>query len=72
MQPNDVGRFRFCPACTAPVMAPDFASEDQDDPAFDYTSPRCSSCNRPWIACPCEPPTTHSAANPTANTHETG
>jgi hypothetical protein len=52
---DEVGRWRFCPACGRPLMAPEFASEDQDSEAFNFEDIRCSCCARPWIACPCTP-----------------
>ncbi len=55
MEKNEVGRFRFCPACGYPVMPAILESEDQNTDAFDPESPRCSCCKRPWIACPCTP-----------------
>jgi hypothetical protein len=47
---DDVGRFRFCPACARPVSEPIFDGE-----GFLIESQRCSGCDRPWPACPCEP-----------------
>ena len=55
MEVDDVGRWRFCPACGKPRSPPDMASEDQDDDHFDFEAVRCSGCERPWIACCCEP-----------------
>lgn len=55
MKVDDVGRWRFCPACGRPLMSPVFAIEDQDSAEFDYEAIRCSCCERPWIACPCAP-----------------
>lgn len=51
----DVGRFRFCPACAAPVGEPQFNTEDPDHESFEIEQARCSGCDRPWPACPCEP-----------------
>lgn len=55
MTPDEAGRWRFCPACGRPLMLPYFVSEDQNSDDFDYTAPRCSCCERPWVACPCTP-----------------
>lgn len=54
---NDVGVFRFCPACGRPVVRGDGLLTRSEDPDGDYVfeDVRCSCCNRPWIACPCTP-----------------
>lgn len=57
MDVDEVGRWRFCPACAAPLKAPAYSDEDQDDDRFNFEAPRCSTCERPWIACCCEPVT---------------
>ena len=59
MEPDEVGDFRFCPACGRPVirksMFYDLDEQDIDD--IDLQEVRCSCCDRPWIACPCTPVT---------------
>lgn len=55
MNVEDVGKFRFCPACAAPVGKAIFVKEDPDSDDFDPSEARCSTCERPWTACPCEP-----------------
>lgn len=55
MDVDDVGRWRFCPACAAPILFPWFPCEDPESDNFDFEEPRCSGCERPWIACSCEP-----------------
>lgn len=55
MNINEVGRWRFCPACGRPLREPNFDSEDQDSESFNHEDPVCSCCERPWIACPCTP-----------------
>ena len=55
MDVEDVGRWRYCPACAAPVLTAETDAEDPENEQFDFTAPRCSACDRPWIACPCEP-----------------
>lgn len=57
MDTSEIGKWRFCPACGRPVMKPEYDSEDPDSSGFDFESPRCSCCERPWIACPCTPET---------------
>lgn len=55
MDALDVGRFRYCPACGRSLLPPATEAEDPDSEAFDWEEPRCSCCDRPWIACPCTP-----------------
>jgi hypothetical protein len=55
MDVEEVGKWRFCPACGRPIMSPEFDSEDPESDSFDFESIRCSCCERPWIACPCTP-----------------
>ena len=56
---NEVGKFRFCPACGRTVirkwMSYDLDEQDIDD--INLKEIRCSCCNRPWGACPCTPVT---------------
>ena len=54
MDVDEVGRWRFCPACAKPLAEPEFDSENPDAPGFQWEDPRCSGCHRPWTACPCE------------------
>ena len=55
MNVDEVGKWRFCPACGRPLMELKFDSEDQDNESFNFEDIRCSCCERPWIACPCTP-----------------
>lgn len=55
MNVEQVGEWRYCPACARPLLPPRCDSEDPDDEHFDYLDPRCSCCQRPWSACPCTP-----------------
>lgn len=47
MDPEDVGLWRFCPACGRPS---DGLNYDNN-----YEAILCSCCDRPWVACPCTP-----------------
>jgi len=55
MDVEDVGTFRYCPACARPIGEAEFLSEDPATKGYDLESVRCSCCERPWIACPCTP-----------------
>jgi hypothetical protein len=55
MDVNEVGIWRFCPACGRPIMESEFTSEDSNSEFFNFEEVRCSCCERPWIACPCTP-----------------
>ena len=49
MTPEEVGKFRYCPACGRPSTGPEYGDEDN------FEEQECSCCDRPWIACPCSP-----------------
>ncbi len=47
---ENVGNFNFCPACGRRAHEPEYVSAAEDLEEW-----VCTSCNRPWIACPCKP-----------------
>lgn len=55
MNVDEVGRFRYCPACARPVMPEDLITGAAPDDIADREEVRCSCCERPWTACPCSP-----------------
>ena len=54
MDPNEVGAWRFCPACARPILPEDGERIAEGFDLF-LEDIRCSCCERPWIACPCTP-----------------
>jgi hypothetical protein len=50
---SGVGQWRYCPACAQALLPAESDSEDPDHPAFHWEDPRCSGCERLWIACAC-------------------
>ena len=49
MTSEEVGNFRFCPACGRSSVKPEYGDSE------DFESQECSCCDCPWIACPCTP-----------------